>query len=163
MTRHRPPKVVRRLPPVDDEQARQRLERQIAAHLGAGRLALAVTDNRHTMIAVKREKGLLYRVRLHHMFLDLAPPMVAYLARYILDNDAEASCLLGEYIDRNQAKIRRARRRKPAAVTLETRGEVHDLQDVFESLNGHYFQATIDARITWGRRSTRRRRRNSIK
>src|SRR5437763_755954 len=77
------PRVARRPLVVDDEAARQRLERRIAAHLVPGRVALAVTDNRYTMISVKREKGPLYRVRLHHMFLDADSPMVRSLASYI--------------------------------------------------------------------------------
>jgi hypothetical protein len=157
------PKVARRPLPVDDEVARQRLERRLAAHLADGRIALAVTDNRYTMISVKRERGLLYRVRLHHMFLDADSSLVRMLASYIATNDPGASAELGRFIDENQIKIRRARRRKTVAVTLETQGEVHDLQDIFDSLNARYFEGTIDARITWGQRTTKRRRRNSIK
>jgi len=157
------PRVARRLPAVDDEAARQRLERRIAVHLIPGRVALAVTDNRYTMISVKREKGPLYRVRLHHMFLDADPTLVRTLANYIVHNDTAASDELGRFIDENQLKIRRARRRKQVSVTLETRGEVHDLQELFESLNARYFNRSIDARITWGQRNAKRRRRNSIK
>ena len=35
-----------------------------------------MTDNRYTMISVKREKGL-FRLRLHHMFLDAGQRTVA--------------------------------------------------------------------------------------
>jgi hypothetical protein len=128
-----------------------------------GRVALAVTDNRYTMISVKREKGPLYRVRLHHMFLQAEIHIVRTLARYIAQNDAGASNDLGRFIDRNQLKIRKVRRRKPVAVTLETVGEVHDLQDIYDGLNRRYFGSGIEARITWGQRSAKRRRRNSIK
>ena len=147
------------------ETLRQHLERRIAAELPAGRLALAVTDNRHTMISVKREKGL-YRLRLHHMFLDAEPDVVRALGRYVGENDRDASTMLGNYIDNNQHLIRRARRARPAAVTLETQGEVHDLQEIYDDLNQRYFGGTIEARITWGQRTphgARRRRRNSIK
>ena len=157
------PKVARRVAPLDDEQARQRLERRLASHLPEGRIALAVTDNRYTMISVKREKGPLYRVRLHHMFLAADSYLAEILARYIVNNDADASSELGRFIDENQVKIRRARRRKAVAVTLETRGEVHDLQDIFDELNTQYFNNLIDARITWGQRTGKRKRRNSIK
>jgi hypothetical protein len=155
--------VARRPLPADDETARQRLERRIAAHLVPGRIALAVTDNRYTMISVKREKGFLYRVRLHHMFLSADSQVVRSLARYILQNDPIASADLGRFIDENQAQIRRARRRKQVAVTLETKGEIFDLQDLFDGLNQKYFGGRIDARITWGQRTAKRRRRNSIK
>ncbi len=153
------------LPAEDDESARKALELRIAQHVPEGRLALAVTDNRYTMISVKREKGL-FRLRLHHMFLDAEPEVVHALGRYVSINDRAASQLLGRFIDINQRKIRRARRSRPAAVTIEMRGEVHDLQELYDGLNRQYFDGTIDARITWGQRQApgaRKRRRNSIK
>lgn len=147
------------------EQRRQHLERRIAAELPLGRLALAVTDNRHTIISVKREKGL-YRLRLHHMFLDAEVDVIQALGRYVGENDRDASNFLGRYIDLNQHLIRRVRRARPAPITLETAGEVFDLQDVFDDLNARYFERRIDARITWGQRpppGARKRKRNSIK
>ena len=114
---------------------------------------------------MKREKGL-YRLRPHHMFLDASPELVRALGRYVGDNDRDASAVLGRFIDVHQDLIRRARRRRPPAVTLETFGEVHDLQAIFDDLNRRYFAGAIDARITWGQRTpdgARRRRRNSIK
>jgi hypothetical protein len=152
-----------------DEEARKDLEARISVvttvHAPDTRLALAVTDNRYTMISVKREKGL-FRLRLHHMFLQAEPDVVRALGRYVARNDRDASQLLSRFIDVNQRKIRRARRRRPAVVTIETRGEIHDLQAIYDDLNQRYFAGRIDARITWGQRSlpgAKRRRRNSIK
>jgi predicted metal-dependent hydrolase len=147
------------------EVARQRLERRIGAHLPGRRLALAVTDNRYTMISVKREKGL-FRLRLHHMFLEAEPEVVRALGRYVGDNDRASSSLLGRFIDIHQDCIRRARRRRAQAITLETRGEVHDLQAIYDDLNRRHLGCAIDAKITWGLRTPpggKRRRRNSIK
>ena len=162
-----PSAVPSAIPTGDDELARKALEHRIAQHVPDGRLALAVTDNQYTMISVKREKGL-FRLRLHHMFLDAAPEVVRAIGHYVARNDREASRLLGQFIDINQRKIRNARRRAktPATVTIETAGEVHDLRDIYEHLNRRYFADCIDARITWGQRlqpGGRRRRRNSIK
>lgn len=152
-----------------DEAARQLLERRIAQHVPLGRLALAVTDNAYTMISVKREKGL-YRLRLHHMFLDAEPDVVRALGAYVSHNDRAASNLLGRFIDIHQRKIRKQRRGRrrvaPPSITIETRGEIHDLQSIFDDLNTRYFEGTIDARITWGQRGApgaKRRHRTSIK
>jgi hypothetical protein len=151
--------------PLDlEELERQRLERRIAAHLRGARLALAVTDNRHTMISVRRQKGL-YRLRVHRMFLDASEDMVHALARYVDSNDREASQHLGQYIDRNQHRIRRTRR-SSNPITIETVGEVFHLQEIFDDLNRRYFDGQIQARITWGQRppkDAKRRRHNSIK
>jgi hypothetical protein len=169
------PKVARKprrrldLAPVEDEEARKELEARISNAMGPhapeARLALAVTDNRYTIISVKREKGL-FRLRLHHMFLDAGHDVVKALGRYVARNDRDASQQLSQFIDINQRKIRRARRRRPAAVTIETKGEVHDLQEIYDQLNNEYFEGKIEARITWGQRSaagTKKRTRTSIK
>jgi len=149
--------------PADDESARQVLEERICAHLPNARLALAVTDNRFTMISVRRDKGPVYRVRLHHMFLDAPPPLTRALARYVALNDGEASRHLGLYIEKHHDVIRRMSRRDCLPVTVETRGEVFDLKEIFDALNACYFERIIDARITWGSRAHRQRRRSSIK
>jgi hypothetical protein len=152
----------RPISPLEDEEARQRLERRVASHLPAtGRLALAITDNRYTIISVKRDRGL-YRARIHHMFLEAPPNVTRSLARYIALNEADASRELGTFIEEHQTTIRRTGRRAPA-LTLETAGEIWDLQEVYDTLNGRYFAGKIDARITWGTRGGRRRRRTSIK
>jgi len=155
--------------PVDDEQARKALEDRIfdamGAQASAARLALAVTDNRYTMISVKREKGL-FRLRLHHMFLEADHDVVHALGKYVARNDRDASQMLSRFIDVNQRKIRRARRRRPTVFTIETRGEIHDLQEIYDDINHRYFAGRIDARITWSQRAqpgSKRRRRNSIK
>jgi hypothetical protein len=147
----------------EPEDLRESLERRIAEHLQRGRLALGITDNRFTMITVRRDRGPVYRVRLHHMFTSAPPPVTRALARYIAHNETQASRDLSRYIEENQHIIRRAPRRRPAPLTLETSGEVHDLRAVFDDLNRAYFSGAIDARITWGVRGARRRRRSSIK
>jgi hypothetical protein len=153
-----------RAPENDDEVARQQLERTISEYLPGGRLALAITDNRYTMISVKRERGPLYRVRLHHMFVEAPPPIGRSLARYIALNDPGASRELGEFIDQHQQSIRQVIRRTASPVTVVTRGLVHDLQEIYDDLNQRYFGQKIAATITWGSRGGKpRRRRNSIK
>ncbi len=100
------------------------------------------------------------------MFLQADADVVRALGRYVALNDRDASRMLGRFIDINQRKIRRARRARPPSVTIETLGAVHDLKDIYDALNGRYFDDNIDARITWGQRQqpgARRRRRNSIK
>ncbi|HKA87960.1 MAG TPA: hypothetical protein VKE22_09855 [Haliangiales bacterium] len=115
------------------------------------------------MISVRREKGPLYRVRLHHMFLQAPPAITRALGRYIALNEPRASRELSRFIEDHRGAIRRPPRRRRAIVTLRTRGEVFDLQEVFDRLNDRYFENQIDARITWGPAATRRRRRRSIK
>jgi hypothetical protein len=144
-------------------QAQDSLERRIRAHLARGRVSVTLTDNRYTMISVRRlAKERRYEVRLHHMFADADPVITRALARYIAENDADASRVLGDFIDHNAGHVRGRARRQPTQLIF-TRGEQHDLRDIFDELNTRYFDNKIEAAITWGARVGRPRRRNSIK
>jgi len=140
------------------------LTRRIRAHLPRGSLSVRLTDNRHTMISVRRDqnRGPRYRVRLHHMFADADPIVTRALARYIGQNDASASRVLGAFIDSHQHRVRPLGRVRQLVAT-ETRGRHFDLQSIFDDLNRRYFDGAIQARITWGQKSGKPRRRNSIK
>jgi len=143
--------------------AQDSLERRIRAHLSKGRVHVTLTDNRYTMISVRRiAKERRYEVRLHHMFADADPVITRALARYIADNDADASRVLGDFIDDNSGHVRGRARRTPTTVIF-TAGEFHDLRQIYDELNERYFDSKIDAAITWGARTGRPRRRNSIK
>jgi hypothetical protein len=141
--------------------AQDSLERRIRAHLSKGRVSVTLTDNRYTMISVRRAKGS-YDVRLHHMFADADPVITKALARYIAENDAKASRVLGDFIDQNTTSVRDQRRAQATPLIL-TAGEYHDLREIFDELNAQYFGNKIDAQITWGQRIGRPKRRNSIK
>ena len=161
--------------PGEVAHAQDSLERRIRAHLAGGRVQVTLTDNRYTMISVRRiaakddhgrpgERGgeRRYEVRLHHMFADADPVITRALAHYIAENDAKASRILGDFIDANSGHVRGRARRAPSQVIF-TAGEHHDLREIFDELNARYFDNRIDAAITWGPRSGRPRRRNSIK
>lgn len=144
-------------------EAQDSLERRIRAHLAKGRVSVTLTDNRYTMISVRRlAKEKRYEVRLHHMFADADPVVTRALAHYIADNDAEASRVLGDFIDQNSGHVRGRARRQPTQLIF-TAGEYHDLRQIYDELNERYFDNKIDAMITWGQRNGRPRRRNSIK
>jgi hypothetical protein len=136
------------LPHEVDESESAVLERRIQAHM-RGKLELTVTDNRTSIISVKRMGGV-FRVRLHHMFLGADPRVLRSLGRYIEKADAESSLILEQYIEKHSHLIR-----DPAPVVqgeeIRTKGSVHDLQEIFDALNRRYFANGIKAKVTWGR------------
>jgi len=152
------------------------LARRIRAHLERGQVHVTLTDNRYTMISVRRlaladgrggagrprSRERRYEVRLHHMFADADPVITRALARYIADNDRDASRILGDFIDGNHAQVRGKTRRAPGQLMI-TAGDTHDLRAIYDDLNARYFAEKITAAITWGPRTGRARRRNSIK
>jgi hypothetical protein len=119
-------------------------------------------DDRPRPLRVRGGAERRYEVRLHHMFADADPVITRALARYIADNDADASRILGDFIDANADHVRGRARRAPAQLIF-TAGEHYDLRVIFDELNARYFDNRIDAAITWGARAGRPRRRNSIK
>ena len=144
------------------EQETDRVAAALALYLPPGKtLELRLTNNHYSMISVRRKSDG-YRLRLHRMFVGCEPRVVRALARYVVHNDRRASSLLGEYIEENQHIIRRQVRR-PRNFNIRTTGRHHDLQAIFDRLNGERFGGTLEARITWGPVATRRRRRRSIK
>ncbi len=165
LVRRRPPRPGRRsvkapprfdhpplpLPREVDESEAAVLERRIQAHM-RGKLELTVTDNRTSIISVKRMGGV-FKVRLHHMFLGADPRVLRSLGRYIEKADAESSLILEQYIEKHGHLIR-----EPAPAVrpeeFRTKGKVHDLQEIFDFLNKRYFANGIHARVTWGREST---------
>jgi len=99
-------------------------------------------------------------VRLHHMFLDAPDDVVEELLCYLAEGDARASRRIGRYIESNRHRIKRLERR----LILRSRGEHHDLAEIFDHVVAAYFpECANDALITWGKLPPRRRRRRSIR
>jgi hypothetical protein len=131
------------------EGARQALERKLRVAF-PGPVILSITDNRHSIITHRVQKGVLH-ARVHHMFLDAPAAVVDALVRYVTRGDRDASATLGDHIDDNGFRLARRKRSAP----LVTKGKHHDLLELFEGINDRYFGGGINAVITWGKRPTR--------
>jgi hypothetical protein len=130
------------------EGARQALERKLRVAF-PGPVILSITDNRHSIITHRVQKGVLH-ARVHHMFLDAPPVVVDALVRYVTRGDRDASAILGDHIDDNGFRLARRKRNAP----LIAKGKHHDLLQLFERINERYFGGSINAVITWGKRPT---------
>ena len=152
-----PPAVRSERPP--EEQA---LEHSLAALMPEGRrLSVKLTDNRYTMVMVRRGTEA-YALRVHRMFASADARMLRALGRYVVYNDPRASAFIGQFIDKNQHVIKR-QPRQTRRVVLRTAGRAHDLAVIFERLNREYFSGGLVARITWGSAPRRERPRHSMK
>jgi predicted SprT family Zn-dependent metalloprotease len=141
------------------EGVRQHLVSRLSGFLKAP-VVLQVTDNRTRMFTARR-KGSLYRVRLHHMFLDADEAVIRALASFIRKRDDASSELLDRFIEASAHKIRKTpRRRKP--IMLEWQGRVHDLKEIYDELNREYFRGRLECAVTWGK-ARRGLKRRSIK
>ena len=132
------------------EGARQSLERRLgSAHPGP--VALAITDNRHSIISHSLRDGVL-RARVHHMFLDAPVRVQTALIKYVTRGDPAASEYVGHFIEANGGRLVKRSRSAP----LLARGKHHDLLTIFDDLNERYFGGQVQAVITWGQRGARR-------
>ena len=139
------------------EGARQALERRLMAEF-PGPVSLSITDNRHSMVSHCWQHGML-RARVHHMFLDAPRSVQSALVRYVAHDDPLASLRIGRFIESNGARLAPRSRKQP----LHTRGKRHDLYAIFQTLNERYFGGSVNALITWGKRSRVKRARHTIK
>jgi hypothetical protein len=130
------------------EGARQALERKLRMAF-PGPVILSITDNRHSIITHRVQRGVLH-ARIHHMFLDAPALVVDALVRYVTRGDRDASATLGDHIDANGFRLARRKRNAP----LVAKGKHHDLLELFGGLNERYFGGTIHALVTWGKRPT---------
>ena len=127
------------------EGIRQSLERRLSQAQG-GPVVLSITDNRGSVVVKTPQKGVLY-ARVHFMFLDAPPDVMADLVNYLTSDDERHGHLLDEYIAANMDKL--ARKRAPA---ISTAGKVHDLEKIFNEVNQKYFGGACSAKITWGKK-----------
>ncbi len=119
---------------------------------------LTFTDNRSTMISFRSRRGRI-AVRLHRMFRSADDRTLEALARYLRGKDVTAESELNGYIAAHRGEIRAARTRN--APTRSAVGEVYDLEEILAGVSARYFGGETKARIHWGRRAQRRRRRRS--
>lgn len=138
------------------EGARQALERRLMAEF-PGPVSLSITDNRHSIVSHSWQHGML-RARVHHMFLDAPRSVQSALVRYVAHSDPDASLRIGRFIELNGGRLAPRSRKLP----LHTLGKRHDLLAIFHDLNQRYFNGSMHALITWGKR-TRREPRQTIK
>lgn len=150
-----------------------RLNEAVEARLAAALhvpCRVVFTENRRVMVSARRKLGFVC-VRLHRLFRRADEETVGDVAKLLRSNDPEARERLREFLrsQRGEAPQPRLRHR------LRTRGKVHDLLEILESLRARYGlmgegpvgeepvgvvganddgPGPIDGlRITWGRRT----------
>ena len=138
-----------------DDERRWWLGRQLAAPV-----SLVWTDNRSVMMSVKGNAVSGYHVRVQQLFRRAPEVVWRALAAHVRDTDAGASAILRQYVRHRQHLLKPRRQHRTHARPLQPRGRYVDLEAIYHALNRDYFNNRVQARITWGRRPPRRRRRS---
>ncbi len=142
--------------PTPEKAKEQRLRMLLQSHLRRP-VHLIITDNVTNMVHISEQDDS-FQIRLHRMFLEADGRMVWTLARFIETGDGIYRARLSEFIEEYSYLI------KHKAPDPDPRGEVHDLQEIFDSLNERYFGGRVRATITWGQRpSSKPRHHKSVK
>ncbi|MGB1699994.1 MAG: hypothetical protein ACPHRO_08585, partial [Nannocystaceae bacterium] len=142
------------------ERGRRDLQRRLRAYFDAREVRVIATDNRHTMLSIKRSKTT-WSLRMHHMFIGAPPTVVRAVARYAQAQCPDASQVLRRFIDDNDDRVRMPSAAERHAIDVE--GRFFNLREIYDEINAEYFNGEVDVQITWGQRGRRRRARESIR
>lgn len=144
----------------DAQVTAEPLEARLTRALGAP-LRVTVTDNRHTMLSIRRVAGVRH-VRLHHMFAAAPPEVLDAVSRYLAHGDRRAGAAIDAFIRTNTHRIRRE---VSPSTPPRAEGSAHDLDEILRELVARYFVGCEPVTITWGRHgaSSRRARLRTIR
>lgn len=110
------------------------------------KLQLKINDNRSTMLSVKWEPDCT-KVSLHRMFLKAPKNIMDELCCYLRRERKDLAPNVKAYIERNLQSLDYSYQldlRK-----LHTKGQVYDLQKIYDDLNHEYFNNELNLFITW--------------
>ncbi|MCE2983433.1 MAG: hypothetical protein LW832_07695 [Parachlamydia sp.] len=127
--------------------------------LSAGmKLQLKINDNRSTMLSVRWGGHDSAKVSLHRMFLHAPQNVMEALACYLKGVHKKLAPSIKAYIEENMRRLDYTHELDLSK--LELSGKVHDLQKIYEQMNGEYFDHALDLKVTWFGKNKRRRRRS---
>ena len=162
---------------------RDELFRRLNRLLGGRLASLVLTDNRHTILTVRRPGGAQgLELRLHRLFVGAPEEVLRSVATFAASSRTtrhtrEALAVVREHFRRGRAAstasagtIVAPRPRPATRPDLDPLGRVLDLRRVRDDLNRRYFDGRLGVDITWGRsagttacRGGRRARTSSIR
>ena len=147
------------------EKQAERLARRLSARIRVPLATLTLTDNRSVLLSTTRNGGKL-NLRLHRAFVDADRDALEAAAAFAVgcggERRRQALARLRAHVDTwRQDNEEAAALLRPA--THRTRGAWHNLASIRNSLNARWFHGTVEPDITWGRWSSLRGRRRTIR
>lgn len=98
------------------------------------------------MLSVKWEPDCT-RVSIHRMFLEAPRKVMDALISYLKQEQKNISPTIREFIETNLRKLDYSHLLNPE--TIETKGEIFDLREIYNKLNRDYFNEKLNLNITW--------------
>jgi hypothetical protein len=118
---------------------------ELIANLGC---AIDLTLQTNSSLWMRIERSLFkIKLSLHASLVEGTAEVKRALCRYIKRGakEKEASSLLSQYLDIHAGKKQKAL--KP--IKAESKGDVYDLQEIFDEVNRAYFEGELNLSITW--------------
>lgn len=119
------------------------------------RLKLKINDNRSTMLSVKWEPDCT-KVSMHRMFLSAPQNIMQELACYLRQESNNISPKVKAFIEDNLKKLDYSHTLDMEK--LEHKGDVYNLQEIYNEINAEYFQSKLNLYITWFGKANQRNR-----
>ncbi|VAX20455.1 hypothetical protein MNBD_NITROSPINAE01-258 [hydrothermal vent metagenome] len=118
-------------------------------------LKLTFTNNRKSLISIKRQAGLVY-VRLSRIFLLADENTVYDIVRFIKGETLRVPRTVMEFAEKSTLPPHVAQK-----VLSRTNpvGKVYNLRKIAKSVNARYFNGELNINITWGEKPRRKKRR----
>lgn len=143
-----------------DDDSEEVLAKRLDEALGGVLGSVVLTDNRSRIISARSFAGAL-EVRIHRSFVGAPEATLAEVARFLGGARGEvrrrALAAIREHFDRHGDRHRSEAR--PRRKVLRQVGRCFDLKEIFDEMNGRFFDGRLEVQITWGRQAARRRRR----
>ena len=115
---------------------------------------LWLTDNRRTMMSIRRTREGLLRLRLHHMFVDAEERHIVAISTLLTSHNTTAQKIARDtvtsFTQRHHEKIRRFDPPK-RRIRIRTAGNTHDLNVLYHRVVREHFDKDPKLTITWGR------------
>lgn len=143
------------------EQHRSALEKRVAGRFGQA-ITLRLNENRYTYFSARFPRNEPVRVSLHRYFADAPDEVVDAIVKMIRGKNPRAERVCHDYVARKDEE----RGKQPLALSpgdRRTRGSHHDLTEIARAVNERYFDGKLDVRVTWGRNTSAKGRRRSIR
>ena len=119
------------------------------------KVKLRINDNRSTMLSVRWESDCT-KVSLHRMFLEAPENVMDELACYVRREQKSISPSIKAFIEDNLRNLDYTHMLNLSK--LISRGNVYNLQQIYDALNQEYFEGRLKLYITWFGRGTQKNR-----
>ena len=129
-------------------------QQELEARAGM-KLQLKINNNRSTMLSVRWEPDETV-VSLHKMFLRAPRNVMESLACYLRREHKNIAPSIKYFIEENVKKLDHTH--LVDQMELSSKGNVYDLQKIYNNLNAQYFDSRLKLKITWFGKSNQRNR-----